>query len=121
MIYLDQAELSLRTGKMEERICEVYGCSGGSEQLAEYTSRLLHVINGYRTAFGRTNEIELFSAPGRTELGGNHTDHQHGNVLAASVNLDIVSCAAPNDSMVIRVQSEGYPADEPANKKSSPK
>ena len=110
MILLEQAELTLRTGGMDAAISSVYGCS--IEAVDPYRSRLLHVIDGYRTAFGRTDEIELFSAPGRTELGGNHTDHQRGNVLAASVNLDIISCAAPNDSMVIRIQSEGYPADE---------
>lgn len=70
------------------------------------------MADGFSSTFGRNDEVELFSAPGRTELGGNHTDHQHGNVLAASVNLDIVSCAAPNDSMLVRIQSEGYPPDE---------
>ncbi|MEG1850125.1 MAG: galactokinase family protein, partial [Oscillospiraceae bacterium] len=53
----------------------------------------------------------LFSAPGRTELGGNHTDHQHGRVLAASINLDIIAAVAPNRSGMVRVQSEGYPMD----------
>ena len=112
MVLLQQAELSLRTGSMDETICNVYGCNNGSEPLDEYRGRLLHVIEGFRATFGRTDEVELFSAPGRTELGGNHTDHQHGNVLAASVNLDIVSCAAPNGSMIVHVQSEGYPLDE---------
>lgn len=112
MIPFNQAELSLRTGSMDDTICNVYGCGSGSEQLDEYRNRLLHVVDSFRTTFGRKDMIELFSAPGRTELGGNHTDHQHGNVLAASVNLDIVSCAAPNDSMIVRIQSEGYPLDE---------
>lgn len=112
MILTKQAELALRTGRMDETICDVYGCTDGSDQLAEYRSRLLHVIDGFCETFGQPNGIELFSAPGRTELGGNHTDHQRGNVLAASVNLDIVSCAAPNDSMIVRIQSEGYPLDE---------
>ncbi len=51
----------------------------------------------------------IFSAPGRTELGGNHTDHQHGVVLAAAVNLDSKAAAAPNGENIIRVFSEGYP------------
>lgn len=112
MIALEQVELSLHTGKADERLCEVYGCMAGSPELPDYRNRLLHVLTGFRTQFGGAEEIELFSAPGRTELGGNHTDHQHGNVLAASVNLDIVACAAPNDSMIVRIQSEGYPLDE---------
>ena len=51
----------------------------------------------------------VFSAPGRTELGGNHTDHQHGLVLAAAVNVDTKAAVALNGTSRIRVQSEGYP------------
>ena len=51
----------------------------------------------------------VFSAPGRTELSGNHTDHQHGQVLAAAVNLEMLAWVKPNDSTIIRVMSEGYP------------
>ena len=109
MILLEQAEHALCTGEMDAAICRVYGCSSGEE--AYYRDRLLHIINGYRRSFGEA-EIELFSAPGRTELGGNHTDHQQGNVLAGSVNLDVVACAAPNGSNRICIISEGYPQEE---------
>ena len=54
----------------------------------------------------------LFSGPGRTEIGGNHTDHQHGHVLCGSVDMDMLACAAPNGKNVIRICSEGYPALE---------
>ncbi len=57
-------------------------------------------------------EIYRFSAPGRTEISGNHTDHQHGCVLAAAVNLETVAEVRLNDSEVIRIQSEGYPVVE---------
>lgn len=50
-----------------------------------------------------------FSAPGRTEISGNHTDHQHGCVLAASVNMDMLAVAAPNGTALVRIHSEGYP------------
>lgn len=50
-----------------------------------------------------------FSAPGRTEIGGNHTDHQRGRVLAGAVNLDTVAAVRPNGTNVIRMQSKGYP------------
>ena len=50
----------------------------------------------------------LFSAPGRTEIGGNHTDHQHGRVLCGSVDLDMLACAAPNGLSEIHIFSEGY-------------
>ena len=49
-----------------------------------------------------------FSAPGRTEISGNHTDHQHGCVLAAAVNLDIIAVVSFNNMGVIRLQSEGH-------------
>ena len=51
----------------------------------------------------------LFSAPGRTEISGNHTDHQHGCVLAAAVDMETVAAVALNGSDIIRIQSEGYP------------
>ena len=58
------------------------------------------------------NQHYVFSAPGRTEIGGNHTDHQHGCVLAAAVNLETVADVVLNGTDVIRVQSEGYPLVE---------
>ena len=61
----------------------------------------------FKTHYGREAEY-IFSAPGRTELGGNHTDHQLGCVLAAAVNLDTKAAVAANDKAVINVYSEGY-------------
>lgn len=66
----------------------------------------------YEKEFGQIRELVYVSAPGRTEIGGNHTDHQHGCVLAGSVNLDIIAAAAKNDDNIIRIKSEGYPVDE---------
>lgn len=77
-----------------------------------YIKRFSDLINNYERTFGSTEEIGLFSAPGRTEIGGNHTDHQHGCVLAAAVNLDVIAAVSFNGEDVIRVQSEGYPIDE---------
>ena len=62
----------------------------------------------WMTTFGPHAEAGLYSAPGRTEIGGNHTDHQHGRVLAGSVNIDMIAAAAPNSLNQLRVQSEGY-------------
>ena len=64
--------------------------------------------SGFSAAFGGTAQ-RYFSAPGRTEIGGNHTDHQRGRVLAGAVNLDTVAAVRPNGTSVIRVQSKGYP------------
>ena len=63
---------------------------------------------GFAAAFGGTPE-RYFSAPGRTEIGGNHTDHQRGRVLAGAVNLDTVAAVKPNGTNTIRIQSKGYP------------
>lgn len=63
---------------------------------------------GFATAFGGTPE-RYFSAPGRTEIGGNHTDHQRGRVLAGAVNLDTVAAVKVNGTNVIRILSQGYP------------
>ena len=64
--------------------------------------------SGFSTAFGGEAQ-RYFSAPGRTEIGGNHTDHQRGRVLAGAVNLDTVAAVRTSGTNVIRVQSKGYP------------
>ncbi len=64
--------------------------------------------SGFSTAFGGEAQ-RYFSAPGRTEIGGNHTDHQRGRVLAGAVNLDTVAAVRVSGTNVIRVQSKGYP------------
>ena len=64
--------------------------------------------NGFLAAFGRAPE-RYFSAPGRTEIGGNHTDHQRGWVLAAAVNLDTRAAVAVNGTKEVRILSKGYP------------
>ena len=73
------------------------------------TSEMKASLNsGFASCFGGTPE-RYFSAPGRTEIGGNHTDHQRGRVLAAAVNLDRVAAVRPNGTNMIRIQSQGYP------------
>ena len=66
---------------------------------------------GFAAVFGGAPE-RYFSAPGRTEISGNHTDHQRGRVLAGAVNLDTVAAVRVNGSNVIRIQSKGYPMCE---------
>ena len=62
--------------------------------------------------FGEDREVSLFSAPGRTEVGGNHTDHQFGCVLAGSVDLDVIAVVSKNDSGIVRIKSKGFDMDE---------
>ena len=75
---------------------------------------------GFYAAFGGEPE-RYFSAPGRTEIGGNHTDHQRGRVLAAAVNLDTVAAVRCNGSDSIRIQSKGYPLCEISVRELTPK
>ncbi|MBQ6856502.1 MAG: galactokinase, partial [Lachnospiraceae bacterium] len=75
---------------------------------------------GFAAAFGGVPE-RYFSAPGRTEIGGNHTDHQRGRVLAAAVNLDTVAAVRLNGTDQIRILSKGYPLCEVNVKELTPK
>ena len=74
--------------------------------------RAAHTVEQFLSLYGNAAAAALFSGPGRTEIGGNHTDHQHGHVLCGSVDLDILACAAPNGTNTVRVLSQGYPAVE---------
>ncbi len=74
------------------------------------TARLDAVKLGFKEHFG-LEATRFFSAPGRTEVSGNHTDHNHGRVLAAAVNLDVLAAVVPVDEPVIKVLSQGFPED----------
>lgn len=76
--------------------------------LATQAKRYAELMNVFQAKFG-TDDVSLFSSPGRTEIGGNHTDHNYGRVLAGAVNLDNIAVAAPNGTNVVRIQSVGYP------------
>ena len=96
----------LSSGAHAARLASLYCCA--PEEIAPQAARYEAALNGLETTFGPHAEAGLYSAPGRTEIGGNHTDHQHGRVLAGSVNIDMIAAAAPNSLNQLRVQSEGY-------------
>ena len=96
----------LSDGVHTARLASLYCCA--PEQTPAQAARYEAVLNGLEATFGTHAEAGLYSAPGRTEIGGNHTDHQHGRVLAGSVNIDMIAAAAPNSLNQLRVQSEGY-------------
>ena len=70
-------------------------------------ARMQALLEQFHTLFGE-KDARIWSAPGRTEIGGNHTDHQLGKVVAASVDMDMLAAAAKNGSNVVNVKSEGY-------------
>ncbi|MBR3594317.1 MAG: galactokinase [Clostridia bacterium] len=92
-------------GGLDAKFAELYS------NTAIARNRYLSACDGFADNFGTDREVYLFSAPGRTEVGGNHTDHQHGRVLAGSVDLDVIAVVAAADGNVIRVKSEGYDMD----------
>ena len=96
----------LAGGAYAARLAALYCCK--PEETPAQAARYEAVLNGLEATFGAHAEAGLYSAPGRTEIGGNHTDHQHGRVLAGSVNIDMIAAAAPNSLNQLRVQSEGY-------------
>lgn len=73
-------------------------------------SRYCEACDEFKKLYG-DGEIRIFSAPGRTEIGGNHTDHQHGCVLAGSVDMDVIAISAKNSGNEIKIKSKGYPED----------
>ena len=85
---------------------ELYG--NDEAVLKQQAERYEALLNEFEEIRG-IDDVELFSSPGRTEVGGNHTDHQHGRVLAGAVNMDNIAVAAKNNSDVIRIKSAGYP------------
>jgi galactokinase len=88
---------------------ELYGTD--EAVLKEQAERYAALMNDFEKTYG-ADDVQLFSSPGRTEIGGNHTDHNYGRVLAGAVNLDNIAVAAANGTDKIRVKSVGYPAFE---------
>lgn len=104
---------TLSAGDHDKVLSALYALDGSPATLDAARQRAAHVVQAFQEAFRPGDApAALFSGPGRTEIGGNHTDHQHGHVLCGSVDMDMLACAAPNGQAVIRVLSEGYPALE---------
>lgn len=107
---VNELKEKLNNGEFNEQIKYIYAC--GDDKAEYYSGRFTEVIKGFEETFERTpDDMRLFSAPGRTEIGGNHTDHQHGCVLAAGLNLDVIGAVALNGKDEIRIKSKGYPMD----------
>ena len=96
----------LSDGVHAARLASLYCCAPA--ETASEAARYAAVLDGLEKTFGSHAEAGLYSAPGRTEIGGPHPAHQHGRVLAGSVNIDMIAAVAPNDKNQLRVQSEGY-------------
>ena len=109
MIKREKLKHDIKNGEYNKILENLYCVKG--KDINFYINRYINLIESFEKTFGYPEQVGLFSAPGRTEIGGNHTDHQRGCVIAASVNLDVIAVAAINNSDEIRVKSEGYPVD----------
>lgn len=97
----------LNAGRLDNALTRLYG----ADKLTAQRKRYQDALQAYAALYGDSDDVFFFSAPGRTEIGGNHTDHNHGCVLAGSVNLDVIAVAAKTDEAVIHVTSAGYRPD----------
>ena len=98
---------NLKSPEGMQRLMHLYGDRDG--MLVEQTARYTGILKRHEELFHETEqEVMLISAPGRTEIGGNHTDHNRGRVLAAAVNLDTLSAVSARQDMEVHVYSDGY-------------
>lgn len=105
---MNTAELknNILSGKYDKNFAVLYSDVEIAKQ------RYAKAVDEFVKLYGEREDMRLFSAPGRTEVGGNHTDHQHGRVLAGSVDLDVIAIVSPNTENMVRIKSEGFVMDE---------
>ena len=96
----------IAAGAWDEKLRALYG--GAPGQLERQRARYCAALEQFELYFGPGRQVQVYSAPGRAELSGNHTDHQHGYGLAAAVTLDLVAVAARNEDGYVRVKSRGF-------------
>ena len=98
---------ALLGGQYDSRFAYIYGEEAVEAQKKRYAA----AVDAFAALYGEDRDAALFSVAGRSELSGNHTDHNHGCVIAASIDLDIIAVAAPSDGMLVRVKSKSFPED----------
>ena len=97
----------IANGSLDERFRHIYGDAAVTAERERYTDALF----AFAGLYGEDREVTLYSVAGRSELSGNHTDHNHGCVIAASIDLDIIAVVSPTEGTTIRIKSEGFPED----------
>jgi len=94
----------INEGKFDERLLDIYV---DDSMLSYQKDRYIKAIEKFESLYGQS-EVEIYSAPGRSEVGGNHTDHQRGQVLACGLNLDVIAIVKKTDDGVISIVSDDY-------------
>lgn len=103
---LNEARAYLKENGCEEILRRLYG-----EKAKAQKARYLSALDSFEALFGAEKEIAVFSAPGRTEIGGNHTDHNGGRVLAGSVDYDVIAVVCAEAGNTVHVHSKGFSPD----------
>lgn len=103
---VEQLTKKIESDKATNLFKQLYG--NKPAKITGQRKRYKALVQNFETSFPDFNDLSLFSTPGRTEVGGNHTDHNAGRVLAASVDLDIIAVCAPTNDDSVVVQSSGY-------------
>ena len=96
----------IKGDRVRKLYAELYGTQ--NHVIEKQQQRYERAVQAFHEFFPTRTDIKIYSAPGRTEIGGNHTDHQRGIVLAGAVNLDVIAIVSFHNEGVIRVKSEGY-------------
>lgn len=99
----------INDGALDAQLCDKL--SVPASRLDRERARYTAALEAFKAQYGDLDDARLFSVGGRSEISGNHTDHNHGRVIAASVNLDILAVAVPTDNGEIKIKSEGFPED----------
>lgn len=108
MNHISDLKVKILNGELDDRLKEVYV---DASLLDYHKGRYVAALEQFVELFGE-KEVEIFSAPGRSEVCGNHTDHQHGHVLATSINLDAIAVVAKTEDNRIRLVSGEFPMVE---------
>lgn len=105
LMKVNEMKEKIISGAFDENLKAVYVTDSAVEA---QKSRYADILNVFGELFGYDREVSIMSAPGRTEVCGNHTDHNNGKVLAASINLDAIAVVSKNNDNIIRVKSQGH-------------
>lgn len=102
--------MAAKTGKEKAMavysLKDIYGADADAQSV-----RYSKALSGFKSFFGDADSVRYFSAPGRSEVGGNHTDHNRGRVLAAGVSLDVIAAVVPTGDNTVQIKSEGFDLD----------
>ena len=99
---INEIKLHIQNGGFDKDFLMLYGDTEKAQK------RYYDACCEFEKIYPKSSDIRIFSAPGRTEVGGNHTDHQHGCVLAGGVDMDVIAIVSLNGENVVRIKSQGY-------------